>query len=317
MTLEPIQSGTGTPSPDNVRPISGHTEVNTQRTGKNLLDKSKVKKNDGVNRFFKYGVNNYADTTPNGDCILGIGTYTFSIQGDSTTNAQSISVLDADWNRIGIAYNNKALTFTVQEKGEYIIAFNFGGIVDFDSYNLQLEKGSSTATDYEPYESETYTTDLGQTVYGGTLDVVSGELVVDRAMVDLGTLNWRISSSRMLAQNLSPTAKSIGTSIIPNAVCSQYEPIRWAWVDVDHNGTFCVTVNQIIVMDSRFTDPVEFKTAMNGVQLVYELAAPQTIQLTPQQVMLLTGDNNVWSDGQVTMVYSADVARWVEKKLNS
>ena len=41
---------------------------------------------------------------------------------------------------------------------------------------------------------------------------------------------------------------------------------------------------------------------MNGVQLVYELADPQTIQLTPQEIKLLVGDNNVWSDGQVTMV---------------
>ena len=55
----------------------------------------------------------------------------------------------------------------------------------------------------------------------------------------------------------------------------------------------------------------------NNLQIVYELATPQTIQLTPQEIKLLVGDNTIWSDGQVTMVYSADVARWVEKRLNS
>ena len=36
VALSPIQSGTGDPSPDNVRPISGHSEVNVWRTGANL-----------------------------------------------------------------------------------------------------------------------------------------------------------------------------------------------------------------------------------------------------------------------------------------
>ena len=37
---------------------------------------------------------------------------------------------------------------------------------------------------------ESYTIPLGQTVYGGTLDVTTGKLTVDRAMVDLGAKNW-------------------------------------------------------------------------------------------------------------------------------
>lgn len=36
--IEPIQSGTGTPSPDNVRPISGHTECVTSVSGVNVWD---------------------------------------------------------------------------------------------------------------------------------------------------------------------------------------------------------------------------------------------------------------------------------------
>ena len=60
----------------------------------------------------------------------------------------------------------------------------------------------------------------------------------------------------------------------------------------------------------------EFKTAVSGQMLCYELATPQTYQLTPQEIQLLLGTNNVWSDGNVTLVYSADIQRWVEKKLN-
>ena len=39
----------------------------------------------------------------------------------------------------------------------------------------------------------------------------------------------------------------------------------------------------------------DFKTAMSGVQLVYELATPLVYDLTPQTVQTLAGTNNIWS----------------------
>ena len=51
--------------------------------------------------------------------------------------------------------------------------------------------------------------------------------------------------------------------------------------------------------------------------MVYELATPQTIQLTPQGVYALLGQNNVWADsGAVEVVYKADVGLYIDKKLN-
>ena len=40
LDINPVQSGTGTPSPQNVRPISGFSALNVTRTGKNLFNKS-------------------------------------------------------------------------------------------------------------------------------------------------------------------------------------------------------------------------------------------------------------------------------------
>lgn len=55
----------------------------------------------------------------------------------------------------------------------------------------------------------------------------------------------------------------------------------------------------------------------NPVQLVYELATPQTYQLTPQDVDSLLGDNNVWHDanGNTTANYRADVTLYITKKI--
>ena len=60
-----------------------------------------------------------------------------------------------------------------------------------------------------------------------------------------------------------------------------------------------------------------FKAAMSGVQFVYELATQQAIQLTPQEVKLLLGTNNVWSDGDVVMIYFADVGLYIDKMLGN
>lgn len=40
----------------------------------------------------------------------------------------------------------------------------------------------------------------------------------------------------------------------------------------------------------------QFKTAMSGIQLVYELATPTTCHLTPQEVRTILGTNNIWAD---------------------
>ena len=54
---------------------------------------------------------------------------------------------------------------------------------------------------------------------------------------------------------------------------------------------------------------------MSGVQLVYELATPQTYQLTPQEIITtLLGQNNIWSDtGSSTVEYPADTKLYIQK----
>ena len=48
---------------------------------------------------------------------------------------------------------------------------------------LQLEVGEA-ATEFEPYASETFSVNFGQTVYGGSLDWAAGELTVTHGMID-------------------------------------------------------------------------------------------------------------------------------------
>ena len=173
-----------------------------------------------------------------------------------------------------------------------------------ETYNAtiypQIELGT-TATAYEPYQADTYTTDLPETVYGGSLDVVSGVLTVDRAMVDLGTLEWSYDATnkRFGSTSLNTVIKKVESNYdIANAICSQYKTtyLNSIYAQTDNYFVVVSTAGAVSVRDTQYTDAPTFKTAMNGVQLCYELAEPRTIQLTPKQVTTLLGTNNVWSD---------------------
>ena len=170
------------------------------------------------------------------------------------------------------------------------------------------------------------TTYLTRDMFGGYVDLISGKLVVDKAMVDLGSLEWQYRESG------SPVAPYFYTTNAPdikspgalytnpiNAICSKYPVvIRTSSTFVD--GTLCgdgtvTEVRQIQIKDTAYTNATTFKSAMNGVQLVYELATPQTYQLTPQQVNTLVGQNNVWSEqGNIELSYHIPITNLLVKR---
>lgn len=228
-----------------------------------------------------------------------------------------------DENKTPLTYlnNSSDQTYTPPVNG-YIritILTSGGGAVDINGY--QVEYGS-TASDYHAYNGTTYSvswqTEAG-TVYGGTVDVVSGVLTVDRASVDLGTLTPYQKESGVFGLHIScPTSGAILCSAYPVGIGSggSLNPSNIEDKTIITTN-FVGTYYPVFVKDTDYTSAADFKTAMNGVQLVYELATPTTYQLDPVQVACLLGQNNVWADcGDIEEVkYKADVQLWVEKKL--
>ena len=151
-----------------------------------------------------------------------------------------------------------------------------------------------------------WTSEAG-TVYGGTLDVVTGVLTVDKAYADLGTASWtkRNTSTghwRFTTQDF-PCAIAGSTSTVFDCVCSQYVKLSPSATYAGNTGVSNNTsISQVCVCDERYSDKDAFTTAMSGVQLVYPLATPLTYQLTAQEVEALVGTNNVWSTGDSVSV---------------
>ena len=187
--------------------------------------------------------------------------------------------------------------------------------------NVRPISGWSEVNVYvSPTQSEqdatVYPVTLGQTVYGGTLDVVTGVLTISMGSVDLGSLTWASFSAngrtafRAVGQiDGVPAGGATGKA---NALCTQYNVVQNSYIgntsydNVIAVGAYWSNGCNVYIYDSAKTSMTgaQFKTAMNGVKLVYELATPTTVQLTPTEVKTILGSNSVWADsGDITVTY--------------
>lgn len=172
VNIVPKQSGSGDPSPSNVRPISGWDAVIISSspyggsypnpiTGKNLYKAS----NDTVNTLVPCHITAGANFTVSCDGISRPGFRYYNKDKVLIDYWSSLASTASD----GRKY--RSIT-AVASKGdtEYIEIYGAtDGVKD-----IMVELGS-TPSPYEPY-GESTTISLNQTVYGGVLDVVSGKL---------------------------------------------------------------------------------------------------------------------------------------------
>jgi len=178
----------------------------------------------------------------------------------------------------------------------------------------------STDHDYHTFNGTTYPiswqTEAG-TVYGGTVDAVSGVLTVTEVLVDLGTLTWKKGNRNnedtgyTYRTALSPEPKNLSVGL--SSIGFVFKTSQMAWEALKAGEALFTTPTFVTIGD--YADADAFKTAMNGVQLVYELATPITYQLTPQQIATLYGTNNIFADsGAVAVNYIADIGLYIDKK---
>ena len=334
VAVEPVQSGSGDPSPDNVRPISGHTQAVVTRTGKNLLNTTLSSLTvNGIT----FTVNNDGTITADGTAtanaqiqvpfsgLYGNVKYTGCPSGGSNNKYDVYP-----WDRVqnarpkkwdgttaaGTDYGNTLEELQIPLGHSCLIVcrvysgYTASGLV----FKPMIVASDVTDATYEQYEGNTYTINLGGTIYGGALDVGTGVLTVDRAIVDIGTLNWTYNSSENdFASNIQ--GRRIGRF---NIICDTYKTVAMRATEIDKalegaNGT-----TAIFIRDTSYSDVNSFKSAMSGVMLVYELAEPITVQLSPQEVTSILGQNNIWSDaGDVEVEYRADTKLYIQKVLNA
>ena len=314
---------------ENICPISGHDSVDVTRTGKNLLDY------DAMSSGY---INGYGEVSPASTTQLEkVSGFIPITAGQAYTFSTIINTAYGKWVGIGVYDAEKkfirrlasgdmgsitdityALPSSYTAGASYVrVSFRTYGIAT----NVQFEEGTEK-TEHDGY-AQTYTTDLGRTVYGGTLDVTSGVLTVDRAMVDITSNTFALytnQNKRRFETTISGVVNS-GYASINDAISSHF--VNAKALNANVWGTFSLSAgasgtgyltfydeNSEVATLADFQNFIQAQSSSGKpVQIYYPLATPQTYQLTAQQIELLLGDNNIWSSGgNVTVTYAIDPA---------
>ena len=305
--LTPVQSGSGDPSPSNIRPITGWTGCDVTGAGVNLFDKTGTDTDKGyvsgyylfytgaLNQGADWRVSEYIKVKPN-------TAYTLS---GLTGNSPAVCFYDA----------NKAYVSGTQYNGNASVTVTTGATVAYcrlsfktDNINaVQLEQGSS-ASSYSAYSGTTipitWQTEAG-TVYGGTMTLNrdgSVTVVVSHVGVDMGSLTWNYASSYAYFTTSIDEIKKYTAGETPSILCETYKTTTsksasdWTSAENCTIGTRSGLAT-IVVKDTAYTDKTAFTTAVTGKKVVYPLATPVAYTLSASSALnSLLGVNNVWAD---------------------
>lgn len=191
-----------------------------------------------------------------------------------------------------------------------------------DTYNNDISINyPSTDTGYHAYNGSTYAFDWSSpagTVYGCTVDLVTGVLTVDRASVlfdgsqSVGLSNWMANASSvgwLYTPSATPGIDNVEIKSANIQTCGFISDTLETVVYGGSSGIYGATKPCISLVGQpawgvamRVNDTsLTTNTAINNwlsahpVRVVYYLATPLTYQLTPQIISILQGPNNFWA----------------------
>lgn len=252
--------------------------------GKNL---AKLKMFDDKSKMDIYGA-------IAGGKYLPAGTYTLSYQSDYIAFLQIYEAITNKQYASDITAKNYTITLP---DGYYKVYFyktlsSNGGLPNANIRNLQFER-SDTVTDYsEHFEISTtvpYTIQslpdwgcaVSDTVYNW-IDFESGVYHHNVGSVDLGTLTWVIhDTDRKIFRGAISNLKSVSNNELATVICGKYKTVKGddTWISGDIS-TDINTKNVVFICDSSYSTALDFKTAVSGVMLNYELETQEIIDIS-------------------------------------
>lgn len=319
VTMEPIQAGSGDPSFENVRPISGYDEVTVNTRGKNLCQFGTVKFT-GVYEFenamlmgvyppgsYQFSADVVSPEASYGSVQIALWNYT------ENTTAAGFLQLPANSGRV-------SGTLTATKPFDALLLYSSssypgsqGKTATFS--DIQLELGS-TPTAYEPYQpGTTATLTFPETIYGGTVDAVTGEGNSTWTLVELdGTENLQLydgtdTSNRIMLDlpvtvNEGHTTDTMSNAMMLNNTGANRDGYITYYLEKPND----TTTRIVIWRDGHSL--VEIKRIMataasqgTPLQVAYKLATPESFQATGNQpIPALAGENTLLTDADSVSV---------------
>ena len=347
LNLVPHQSGSGDPSPENVRSISGYDAVTVTRAGKNLLP-FPYADGDGntiagvtftVNAdgsvsitgtaatatcdfYFVGGRSEYAKSGLNGTFLVQLGGYEAGL---------ALWVAEQNGSTISVRNTPTEITFSPDKNYRIFVRSSKDYAINTTVYPMIRSAAYS-----DTYEKPTGHTDIditfptaAGTVYGGSLEINedgSGTLTVGYATLTLnGTEEWTSSNSGMRMQTIlrngaKPNTSTQATVGAVSTYFAERTPLE------TYNGTIGFSIDRanppvLAVCQTGQQDMTaeswKAYLAEHPLQIVMPITSGATYTLTAEQVTTLLGDNTLWmdADGSIDLTYRADTQKYIDSRI--
>lgn len=323
---EPTQEGSGTPSPENIRPIKGRDSVRVERCGENLLNIKPFNKDTYKGITHEYvpdGGIHISGTTQ-----TSVDSPTFPVWQLPPGKYYGLDTGEGISASIVVQRNGKNLWLNAKGAFEILAGdvtkywytiVSAGATVDRTVYPY-IVPGTNAPTTYTPYTGQTNTLTLPETVYGGEVDAVSGGGKETWKMLTLdGTEKWTFQTTNspdkygfvfQVPEIATPTIPQIKGDI----VCSQYPTVsandtyqckNGISVEADNNHYFRIYNDTYAggTTDEWKSHLAAQYAAGTPVQVAYKLAEPTPFTATgAQPIPALAGVNTVLTDADSATV---------------
>ena len=192
------------------------------------------------------------------------------------------------------------------------------------NHDICISISSDRNGEYQPYTKHTYALDdvelrgipkldaSNNVYFDGDIYENDGTVVRRYGVVDLGSLNWNLSSNenyfystglplpaKMVTRNLT-NGKGYGLTTYANGI-DLYQGTTDKVLGVALS-SISSSLNSVYVRDTAYATSASFKSAMSGVYLVYELATPTTETVTEFEEI-----QDVYPDGCEKFIDERDV----------
>lgn len=347
--------------PSNIRPIIGYDKLNLNRAGKNIIpyynflsdysdggvtvtinaDKTLTFSGTATRDAYFY-LSIYSSTYTTG-YVFPPGEYALSgcpAGGGTQSYRMALSLYkDGVWQEGGCTDYGSGGRFTIPEgnKVDLYIRFPSGANANGVTFKPMIRLASIADDTYEPYQNTTYTVQLGQTVYCGRYDWLTGKLILTHKYVEYGGDTVFYSPNTGLINNgdiirVTPLLNPVGVSEwSKQEIFSNLLPhIEGGWNNSSTSGPHIYILNDypdtLVLLLPTLTygtteASVKAKFAETPLQVVYKLATPIEIQLAPNVITATedSGMNYIYGDGDLTVEWIpplSSINKRVESLLN-
>lgn len=337
---EPTQAGTGDPSPENIRPISGRDAVSVERCGENLIKYPAAGKTNGIEITVDGSKLTVKGTCPSGTSIKSDAVYCpdgkYTLSSDVLIPAGAYISAYIKIEKLLLNKDHRNATGKLSGNVQMLLYLE-AGTYDF-AVQVSLVPGTTAPSAYTHYRGDTLALALPSTIYGGSLDAVTGAGQETRKLVTLdGTEAWRqlahegrtFFEAKLSEANTA--LPSSGNSLIlakSEQTCSHF--IVGNPYSYDHDNCFWVyyiDLNMIATLrirsSSNFATVDGLKSylaaqaaAGTPVQVAYKLATPTPFTATGNgPIMPIPGETNtiITDADSVSVTGRADPIRIIQQ----